>query len=81
MVFNPRFANRIIAKYLRTAYAVKDNWGVIGWRGNSLTIAKRMLKRARLTPGNRGATFSIWTGKGFTVKLDFRYTGGSRRGR
>ncbi len=73
-----RSANRFIRNF-QSGYAVKDNWGVIGAKVNNLSVATRLARRFSLN--QRGVTFSVWSGKGFTVSVGVRFKGGSRRGR
>lgn len=78
MVFNPRFGNQSLSKHFSTQFAIKDQWGEIAKRTNNSSVARTIAKRLSLK--HRGITFSVWSGKGFTLKLNLTYTGG-RRGR
>lgn len=73
-----RSANRFL-KAFDTAYAVKDQWGTIGKKFNNLGSARQWARRISLN--NRGITFSIWSGKGFTVSLGIKFRRGRRHGR
>ncbi len=67
-----RSANRFL-KIFGTAFAVKDQWGNVAKRFNSLAAARMWASRA--SARHDGITFSIWSGKGFTVSLGIRYKG------
>ncbi len=75
----PRAANRFL-KTFGSAYAVKDSFGIIGAKFNNLASARAFARRMSFS--QRGVTFSIWSGKGFTVSVGIRYKSGrGRRGR
>ncbi len=73
-----RSANRFLRQFA-TNYAVKDEWGLIGKKFNNLAMARKFARR--MSFDQRGVTFSVWSGKGFTVSLGIRYKSGNRRGR
>lgn len=72
MVFSPAWV-----RMFGSNYAVKDAYGLIGKKFNNLAAARAFAKRISLQ--KRGISFSIWSGKGFTVKIGFNYNSGKRR--
>lgn len=72
-----RSANRFL-KSFGSAYAVRDSYGLIGKKFNSLGMARAFARRASLS--QRGIKFTIWSGKGFTVSVGISFRNG-RRGR
>lgn len=77
MAFIPRIGNRIIES-LSKVYVVKDSQGSIVARYMNLTSARKYARSISLV--RDGITFSIWSGRGFTVSLGIRYRGGRGSG-
>lgn len=68
---------RDLKKAFGVAFVVKDQWGNVVQKFNNLTSARNYAKRISLS--DRGITFSVWSGKGFTVSVGIRYRAGGRR--
>lgn len=85
MAYFPRIANRYLKQYRElgkafgSAYAVKDAFGLIGQKFNNIASARAFAKRMSLM--HNGVTFSIWSGRGFTVSLGIRFKSGRASGR